>query len=530
MSMFLRCSLPANQATADESQFCWTSSRDKGMCDQLNGWCQVLVADRLSEGHTTCMGLLKNTREQMAAFVRSRTVSIAVAGLSRSGKTAFITSAIANLEAAGRSTHGARWLRGLGVIDTGRLQSARRPTVFRTSHGRAFPHADMLAALSADEPRWPARTADLYEAAVDVRFWPGRKPTRPDAPAATLRIIFVDYPGEWLVDVPLVRQDYADWSRSMLNRMSSKPWSDLAQDYLGILTEKFLAGENDDAQAVRLAQAWQTVLVTAQARGLKWLQPGQFVRRRGQPETHGTPLMDEQALWFCPLPPDVIQAAGSGSLARAMNHRYTAYQKGVQQFFSNTLRECSRHVLLVDVLDALAEGQHGFHETAQVLSAVYAVLADARGGWLRAISGRGGFERVHLLATKSDSVPSSQRKALASLLREMCAGTVAGAAGIARPEASHVAAVRATVDIEHVSETGEDIQAVQGVCADRGKQVRVTGVNIPETLPNAEFFRARQGQRVPQFVPPRVEHGGWQGVPNARLGQVLEDLLGDRLA
>ena len=33
---------------------------------------------------------------------------------------------------------------------------------------------------------------------------------------ATLSIKIVDYPGEWLLDLPLLSQSYAEWSRATL--------------------------------------------------------------------------------------------------------------------------------------------------------------------------------------------------------------------------------------------------------------------------------------------------------------------------
>jgi predicted YcjX-like family ATPase len=56
------------------------------------------------------MSILVDAKNRFAAFRSSRTVTIAVAGLSRSGKSAFITSVIANLEAAAQTASGQKWL------------------------------------------------------------------------------------------------------------------------------------------------------------------------------------------------------------------------------------------------------------------------------------------------------------------------------------------------------------------------------------------------------------------------------------
>lgn len=475
------------------------------------------------------MNLLHDAQANLSAYWRSATVTIAVAGLSRSGKTAFITSIIANLEAAGRSAAAQKWLGGFDVISHGRFHSARRASDFKARHGREFPYVDTLAAFAADEPNWPRRTANVYETAVDVRFWPKQQPKEADAPTARLRLVFVDYPGEWLVDVPMMNQTYPQWSQSALNRLLAKPWSALGAEFKAFIEAHSWDKPTDNETCRRAAEAWQRVLVEARKIGLKWLQPGQFLRRRGQSDDSSVPELHEQALCFCPLPHDVVENAKSGSLAWTMSQRYSAYQAEARNFFSNILKDASRHVLLVDVLEALAEGEHAFRETASVLGEVYGATADHSPSWFSSIFRRSSFEKVLLIATKADTVPPSQRAALASLLDDMCAGAVAANANVLRPRTRAVAAVRATKELRVEVDGRGPVDVVQGLCADVRKQVRVTMIDIPETCPDSDYFRRHEGVRPPAFLPPKIEVGASQGIPNSRIGVVLNDLVGDLL-
>ena len=74
-----------------------------------------------------------------------------------------------------------------------------------------------MAASPAD---WPARTTDICEVEIDIRFVPagalGFLLGQIGSGAATLKLKIVDYPGEWLLDLPLLTQSYADWSRATL--------------------------------------------------------------------------------------------------------------------------------------------------------------------------------------------------------------------------------------------------------------------------------------------------------------------------
>jgi predicted YcjX-like family ATPase len=474
------------------------------------------------------MGFIIDAKNKLTAYNRSRTVTIAVAGLSRSGKSAFITSVIANLEAAMQTAEGQKWLNGLDVVDSGRLHSARRPPNFTAINGYQFPYKDMLAALAANTPTWPKRTANIYETALDVRFWPNHKPQQASDPTASLRLVFVDYPGEWLVDVPMARQDYADWSKTVFERLLASPWSDISGAFQAFVAATKWDRLSDDETTQQAALAWQRVLLAARDNGLKWLQPGQFVRKRGESEEASAPSLQEQALWFCPLPANVISDAKRGSLAHAMEKRYSSYRKGVKQFFSETLKDASRHLLLIDVLETLAEGENAFNETAAVLGEVYGVLADSHPGAFKALFSKSGFDKVLLVATKADTVPPNQRAALSSLLKDMCSGTIAGNANIPNPVACYTAAIRATEDVEWEVD-GAKVRVVKGLCADTGKQVLVKMIDIPDAMPDSAYFKRRVGVRTPRFVPPKIKPDGRSGIPNVQLGKVLDNLIGDLL-
>src|SRR5947207_27693 len=74
--------------------------------------------------------------------------------------------------------------------------------------------------MAAGVADWPARTTDISEIGIDVSFVPagavGKLLGRLSGGAATLRIRIVDYPGEWLLDLPLLEQTFADWSPATL--------------------------------------------------------------------------------------------------------------------------------------------------------------------------------------------------------------------------------------------------------------------------------------------------------------------------
>ena len=75
-------------------------------------------------------------------------------------------------------------------------------------------------------PDWPERTSDLSEIGIEVRFAPantaGRLLSEITGNPASLTIRIVDYPGEWLLDLPLLGQSYAEWSRATLRLLAQR--------------------------------------------------------------------------------------------------------------------------------------------------------------------------------------------------------------------------------------------------------------------------------------------------------------------
>src|SRR3954447_16203488 len=112
-------------------------------------------------GFVDPFGLLRDAAYEVERLGRSlvgqERIRLAVTGLTRAGKTVFLTSLLANLLAAGR---GRRTLPALEQVAGGRLRAVR-PVPAGVEGLLRFDVAAHLAALPADPPAWPARTEDL---------------------------------------------------------------------------------------------------------------------------------------------------------------------------------------------------------------------------------------------------------------------------------------------------------------------------------------------------------------------------------
>ena len=127
---------------------------------------------------------------------------LGVTGLSRAGKTVFITSLVHNM------VHGGR-LPLFEAQRTGRIARAFLEPQPDDAVPR-FQYEDHVAAL-VRERAWPESTRAISELRLTIEYesasgW-GRLFSR-----GRLSVDIVDYPGEWLLDLPLLGQDFTEFS------------------------------------------------------------------------------------------------------------------------------------------------------------------------------------------------------------------------------------------------------------------------------------------------------------------------------
>ena len=465
------------------------------------------------------MRLLRADRlPRLTAFLNDRTVRLAVTGLSGAGKTAFITSLVRNL------------LSAVG-------QPARLPFVHATAERRIlaarlgapesetiaqFPIHDTIVALAADPPHWPPSTTDLRRADLSLRFTPAGFLGRATGGTAELRLEILDYPGEWLLDLPLLVQSYRDWSRVTLERARRGARALLARDWLDFLA-RHPADSADDPEVARRAHGLYRAFLSAcrTQEQLSLLQPGRFLNS-GQ-------ISDPTLLWFCPMPFSVGARAREGSMAALMEARFEGYKRVVvQPFFTQLARGVDRQIVLVDVLRALNDGEEAFADQRLALETILTAFRFGRRSLLRLLFGA-RIDRVLFAATKADHVPALQRDHLEALMANIVAvPTLRAKEAHARVAATALASIRCTEDGTDVIE-GHKVDVVIGLPEGGDRRIRFFPGIVPVTPPPAGFWGERFTE-FPVFQPPRIAPAAGDGVPHINLDKALDFLLGDALA
>lgn len=454
--------------------------------------------------------LIGRAGDLVSGGILEQDVRLGVTGLRRAGKTVFVTALVDNLLKAGR-------LPFLDVVSSGRFQASRLrpqpdPDVPR------FELEDHLAALTGPDPHWPDRTRGISQLRLSLRYRPNAVLKRTIQPVATLNLDIIDYPGEWLLDLPLLHQSFAEWSALTLDLAGRPPRDELSQSWRGWLATIDPAAPAEEEEA-RRGSALYTDYLHACRRSenlLSLIQPGRFVEPGD--------LANAPLLTFCPLPGE---RRGRGSLWALMEDRYEAYKKTlVRGFFAEHFARLDRQIVLIDVLGALNSGPAGMSDMKRALELSLEPFRHGSSGWLDWLLGT-KIDRVLFAATKADHVASHQHNSLRHLLDRLVSDARSGIRFEgARVETMAIAALKSTETVVSEHE-GRQLRCVRGVPIGRDRPTVLFPGEIPE---DADFPPGRERPyNFMAFQPPPGLSRETRGLPHIRLDQALQFLLGDYL-
>jgi predicted YcjX-like family ATPase len=459
----------------------------------------------------------------LAELTKGSSLNLAVTGLSRAGKTVFITSLVHNLLSA---LHQPYRMPLLTAVRDGLLLAARLADGGKGSAKR-FPYKRNIEQMAATPADWPAPTADISEIEIEVRFVPagaaGFVLRRIGSGVATLKLKIIDYPGEWLLDLPLLTQSYADWSRSTLHLCRQGIRATTAREFISLLSRHRHDNKASDDDARRAHELYRLHLRTArQEHGLTFLQPGRFLG----PSSPG----ENSYMWFAPLDiPDGIRSTTKDSLAWLMEQRFEAYKaQAVMPFYVQHFRNYSRQIVLVDVLGALLGGREVFEDMRRAIDAILESFRYGHSGIIRRLLQGARIEKVLFAATKADHVPEVQRDHLAALLRNMVA--VSSLDVTSRNARTEVMALASVISTEEDSQEidGHQVQVVVGKPVGSDTRAKFFVGNVPARPPRLTSW-GKPFLNIPIFEPPIIEVSPTDGIAHINLDLALEYLVGDHL-
>jgi predicted YcjX-like family ATPase len=465
-----------------------------------------------------------------AAGLVSPSLRLGVTGLSRAGKTVFITALVHNL------VHGGR-LPLFNAQKSGRISRAYLEHQPDDAVPR-FQYEDHVAAL-VDERIWPDSTRAISELRLTIDYesasgW-GRLFSR-----GRLSLDVVDYPGEWLLDLPLLGKDYADFSRDACDLARLPVRADLSREWAALAGAANPDAPADEMTARRLAEAFAAYLKACKEdeRALSTLPPGRFLMPG---DLEGSP-----ALTFSPLPELGGDRAKPGSLRAIMERRYEAYKTHVvKPFFREHVARLDRQIVLIDAMQALNAGSEAVADLERALTEILACFRQGRGNMLTGLFSR-RIDRILIAATKADHIHHESHDRLQAIVRRLADRAIERASfSGAEVDVLAMAAVRATR--EGTVKQGRDTlpviigtpiagERINGDTFDGDTETAIFPGDLPEKADAAwkdSGGAADAPIRFVRFRPPKLERtaeGLILSLPHIRLDRALQFLIGDQLA
>ena len=474
-----------------------------------------------------------DTLSGRAAGLFSPSLRLGVTGLSRAGKTVFISALVHNL------IHGGR-LPLFEAQKSGRIARAFLEEQPDDAVPR-FQYEDHVAALVNDRI-WPDSTRAISELRLTIEYESASGWNRLFS-AGKLSIDIVDYPGEWLLDLPLLGKSFADFSREAVELAALPVRSDLSQAWRELDSTVNPDADADEMTARRLAESFAAYLKACKLdeRALSTLPPGRFLMPG---DLEGSP-----ALTFAPLMTLAQGRPRPGSLQAMMERRYEAYKTHVvKPFFREHITRLDRQIVLIDAMQALNAGPAAMADLERAVTEILSCFRPGRGNFLTDFFSR-RIDRILVAATKADHLHHESHDRLQAIVRRLTdrAMTRANFSGAA-VDVVAMAAVRSTREgtVKQGRETLPVIigtplkgETINGETFDGKAETAIFPGDLPEKV-DAVFDSsgsspdsAEPAIRFVRFRPPKLERtaeGVTLSLPHIRLDRALQFLIGDHLA
>ncbi|MCK3655899.1 hypothetical protein A4G19_09040 [Pasteurellaceae bacterium Macca] len=446
---------------------------------------------------------------------------IAVTGLSRSGKTAFITSFVDQLlhiQGRGDNAH----VNLFSPARNGRILSVKRVEQHDLTIPR-FEYDKNRACFEAEPPSWCPSTRGISEIRLAIRYQRQNSLLRHLKETSTLYIDIFDYPGEWLLDLPLLSQSFKEWSLAQQSAHKGVR-AELAQAWLGDVAKLDLTAKADENLLAALSERYTDYLLQCKAEGMQYIQPGRFVlphTERGAPVYQFFPLLNlDESEW------QRLENSGAQSLFHQLKKRYTHYQqKIVKPFYEDYFSQFDRQVILADCLTPLNHSQQAFLEMKIGLQQLFKHFHYGnRSLFSRLFSSN--IDKLLFVASKGDHITSDQLPNLESLMRQLVqeGGRHAEFDGIETAYQA-ISAIRATEPVI-ATENGQSFKALQGVRLSDGQKVVLYPGSVPNRLPEANYWQTHHFE-FDAFAPQKIDFE--QPIPHLRMDAALQFLLADAL-
>ncbi len=424
------------------------------------------------------------------------TTKIAITGLSRSGKTIFITSLIDQLLLQKKITS-----------ITSRKQPFNVTIKSPTTLIKRFDYYS-LKKIIKEYHQWPDGTDDITSTILEFET----KSRYSFLSNSKFRIELIDYPGEWILDIAMMDLSYEQWSEKTINWMKNID-EDIVKEYLSRIHE---LSDNSKGKEIenKIHQQYSDMLAFLKNNHYSNLTPGRFLMP--------SDLAHDPILCFAPINPS------SSSLHQVFKERYEYYLENiVKKIQLEHFRGFDRQVVLIDIIEALQNGYSCYADMVDGLRSMMS-LYDHRKKFFLAQWFSSAIKKVIFVATKADLITVSQHNNYQALLNEM------------------VDNIRKKLDVDHIvtdtriissvkcTETvlreheGKTLSCIQGISAKENKKVVLYPGEMPHSFPSPQEWDVK-AYNYEMFLPANISYNDNIPFDHINMDKVIDSLIGELL-
>jgi predicted YcjX-like family ATPase len=475
---------------------------------------------------------IKNKANELLNRTIDQHINLAVTGLSRSGKTAFITSLVNQLINEGSSNQ----LSFFDPVHNGNFIAAKRVPQKNLTVPR-FDYDLAISALTSENPSWPEPTHGISELRLAIRYQPQKSLLKYASDMATLTLDITDYPGEWLLDLPMLKQTYEQWSEQTHALLLTEPRNKHASAFLDKVANIDPFAIADEEELALLAKEYTELLhVFRYQLGLSVIQPGRFILPA---ELAGAPILE-----FFPFPNlneidgNDYQNASDDSFIGMLRARFIEYKESVvKKFYQDHFIRFDRQIVLADCLSPLNacsdnSGPESFADLQLAVDMILESYSYGKSGlFSRLFSPK--IDKLMFAATKADHVTSEQHASMVSLLNQLIYQS--------KHKLNYEAIDMKTIAIASVKSTqsgkslhqGQQISVIQGnklsdtEDSENNHTITLFPGAVPNQLPDPQHWQTSAFNFI-NFAPP-TGLNAHQSLPHIRMDQVLQFLLADKM-
>jgi len=312
---------------------------------------------------------------------RKKVYNIAITGLSRSGKTIFLTSLIDNLINNYKFHHDLAYAKA------------------EEKEGNTF-HWKENANKIKDKGEWPLGTKKISDISIDLY-------DNNDKVQSTLN--FMDYPGEWILDFRLLNQekkmDYKTWSIEFTKVYKNR-------EEMQLFYEKLENTNLDSSQdASELSKLYTEGLLKLRENHFYNLTPARFIMKDGSE--------DKEDFDFFPLHIDSSNKNNinftKSELYKYCDKKYENYKKTYIKPNLKKFKNFDSQICFIDVLEMLHNGKDAHYDIQGVLRKIFDQYK-----YNSKLPFSKSIEKLALVGTKCDLFCEDQQENYRDLLKEIC--------------------------------------------------------------------------------------------------------------